>query len=86
LRWSESRFIFILKDTALMGARALAEEALFAMSQRRLRLRDSGEPVGVVTASAEIVVGQNEMTTDVLERAGANLASALRFGGNRVSG
>jgi len=86
LRWSDSHFIIILKDTAVMAARALAEEALYAMSQRRLRLRDSGEPVGMVTASAGIVVGQSEQITDILEQAGANLASAVESGGNRVSG
>lgn len=86
LRWSESHFIIILKDTAVMAARGLAEEALFAMSQRRLRLRCSGEPVGVVTASAGIVVGQNELTRDVLEQASANLVAAAESGGNRVTG
>lgn len=84
VRWSGNQFITILKDTAVMQARVIAEEALLAMSQRRLRLRDTGEWVGVVTASAGIVVGQHELTTDVLERARANLLSASEAGGNQI--
>lgn len=86
VRWSGNRFITILKDIAIMQARVIAEEALLAMSQRRLRLRDTGEWVGVVTASAGIVVGQHELTTDVLERARANLLSASAAGGNQIKG
>jgi diguanylate cyclase len=86
VRWSGNQFVTILKDTAIMQARVIAEEALLAMSQRRLRLRDSGEWVGVVTASAGIVVGQHELTTDVLERARANLLSASEAGGNQIKG
>lgn len=86
VRWSGNQFITILKDTAIMQARIIAEEALLAMSQRRLRLRDTGEWVGVVTASAGIVVGQHELTTDVLERARANLLAASEAGGNQIKG
>jgi diguanylate cyclase len=86
VRWSGNQFITILKDTAIMQARVIAEEALLAMSQRRLRLRDTGEWVGVVTASAGIVVGQHELTTDVLEQARANLLSASEAGGNQIKG
>lgn len=86
VRWSGNQFITILKDTAIMQARVIAEEALLAMSQRRLRLRGTGEWVGVVTASAGIVVGQHELTMDVLERARANLLSASEAGGNQIKG
>jgi len=86
VRWSGNKFVTILKDTAIMQARVLADEALVAMAERRLRLRDSGEWVGVVTASAGIVVGQHELTEDVLERARANLISASEAGGNQVCG
>jgi diguanylate cyclase len=86
VRWSGNKFITILKDAAVMQARVIAGEALVAMAERRLRLRNSGEWVGVVTASAGIVVGQHELTEDVLERARANLTSAAELGGNQVYG
>jgi diguanylate cyclase len=86
LRWTENHFIVIIKDMAVAGVKVLVEEALLAMSQRRLRLRCNGEPIGVVTASAGIVVGQHELTRDVLEQAVSNLASASESGGNRVYG
>ena len=65
----------------LMVAHAIAGSSLW-----RVRLRDTGEWVGVVTASAGIVVGQHELTTDVLERARANLLSASEAGGNQIKG
>lgn len=86
IRWSGNQFVVVLRDTPLMHARMMAEEALVAMSQRRLRLRGTGEWIGVVTASAGIVVGHREITTDVLELARANLVSASEAGGNRVKG
>jgi diguanylate cyclase len=86
IRWAGNQFIVVLRETPLMHARVMAEEALLAMSQRRLKLRGTGEWIGVVTASAGIVVGHREITTDVLELARANLVSASEAGGNRVKG
>jgi diguanylate cyclase len=86
IRWAGNQFVVVLRDTPLLHARVMAEEALSAMSQRRLRLRGSGEWIGVVTASAGLVVGHREITTDVLELARANLVSASEAGGNRVKG
>ena len=86
IRWAGNQFVVVLRETPLMHARVMAEEALVAMSQRRLRLRGTGEWIGVVTASAGIVVGHREITTDVLELARTNLVSASEAGGNRVKG
>ncbi|MFC4594465.1 GGDEF domain-containing protein [Sphingobium tyrosinilyticum] len=86
IRWAGNQFVVVLRETPLMHARVIAEEALVAMSQRRLRLRGTGEWIGVVTASAGIVVGHREITTDVLDLARANLMSASEAGGNRVKG
>ena len=84
IRWSGNAFIVVLRGTALRQARIMAEEALLAMSQRRLRLRGTGEWIGVVTASAGIMVGQREVTTEILEQAQAKLLFASEAGGNRV--
>jgi diguanylate cyclase len=86
IRWAGNQFVVVLRETPLIHARVMAEEALLAMSQRRLRLRGTGEWIGVVTASAGLVVGNREITTDVLELARANLISASQAGGNRVKG
>ena len=86
IRWAGNQFVVVLRETPLIHARVMAEEALLAMSQRRLRRRGTGEWIGVVTASAGLVVGHREITTDVLELARANLESASEAGGNRVKG
>lgn len=86
IRWSGNEFVTVMKDIALTPARLLAEEALATLEARRLKLRGSGEWIGIVTASAGIVVGQSEMTAVVLERARANVLSAAASGGNRLEG
>lgn len=86
IRWSGNKFVTVMRGTALMAARLIAEEALVAMADRRLKLRGSGEWIGVVTASAGIVVSQNETITEVLERARANVLAAAALGGNKLKG
>jgi diguanylate cyclase len=86
IRMAGNEFIIILKDMALLQARFMAEEALVAMAERRLKLHGTGEWIGIVTASAAIAVNNHEPTTDVLERARSNLLLASNLGGNRVKG
>lgn len=86
IRWSGNEFVTVMKDTALTPARLLAEEALAILEARRLKLRGSGEWIGVVTASAGIEIGHSEMAAVVLERARGNMLSAAASGGNSVEG
>lgn len=86
IRWSGNEFVAIVKGTALVSARLLAEEALAAVKARRFKLRGSGEWIGTVTASAGIAVCQNEDAMDVLERVRANTHVASESGGNRLEG
>lgn len=86
IRWSGNEFVIVMNDTTLMPARLLAEEALAVLEARRLKLRGSGEWIGMVTASAGIVAGQGETTSVVLDRARTQMLSAATSGGNRVEG
>lgn len=86
IRWSGNEFVTVMKDTALTPARLLAEEALATLEARRLKLRGSGEWIGIVTASAGIATGHSEMAAVVLERARGNMLSAVASGGNRLEG
>lgn len=86
IRTAGNEFIIILKDMALLQARFMAEEALMAMAERRLKLRGTGEWIGIVTASAAIAVNNHEPTTDILERVRSSLLLASNAGGNRVQG
>lgn len=86
IRWSGNEFVIVIRGSTLTPARLLAEDALATLETRRLKLRGSGEWIGIVTASAGIVMGHNETTTVVLERVRTNLLSASVSGGNRVEG
>jgi diguanylate cyclase len=86
IRWSGNEFVIVTRDTTLTTARILADEALTAFKARRLKLRGSGEWIGVVTASAGIGTGRREAGTVVLERVRANALSAKASGGNRLEG
>ncbi|UZK70458.1 diguanylate cyclase [Sphingomonas sp. S1-29] len=82
IRWDGNEFVVLMKDTALVAARTLTEEALAAMESRRLKLRGSGEGIGIVTASAGLAVGQGEDATTVLARARELALLAAASGGN----
>ncbi|WP_271301116.1 GGDEF domain-containing protein [Sphingomonas sp. CV7422] len=76
IRWSGNEFIVVMRDVALIMARARADEALRAFHARRLKLRGSGETIDPVTASVGIVVGRGDETTASLEQARLHLAAA----------
>lgn len=84
IRWSGNEFLFITRDLPVAAARLRAEQALTAFAARRLRLRGSGEPIGTVTASAGMAVGQAGGQEESLITARANNALAADRGGNRL--
>lgn len=86
IRWTGNEFVIVMKDTGSTAVRLLAEEALAAMRARRLKLRGSGLAIGVVTASAGMVLGRDEPATVVLDNARARLSEAAARGGDRVEG
>jgi len=86
IRWSGNEFVIVLLDTAVAVAREQLREALDALAARRLRLRDSGEYIGTVTASGAIVAGRGQSGTTMLERARHRLAETASRGGNRIEG
>ncbi len=86
IRWTGNEFVIVMKDTGSTAVRLLAEEALAAMRARRLKLRGSGLAIGVVTASAGMVLGRDEPATIVLDNARERLLEAAARGGNRVEG
>lgn len=84
IRWSGNEFLIVILDTAIAVVRDQVREALDAMAARRLRLRDSGEYIGTVTASAAIMAGRGEPGEAVLARARARLSATADQGGGRV--
>ncbi|GAA0737675.1 GGDEF domain-containing protein [Sphingomonas japonica] len=86
IRWTGNEFIIVAADLATAAARLLVEDALTALSARRLKLRGNGAWIGTVTASAGVVVSQNETPTTALVRARANMLAAAAQGGNHAIG
>lgn len=86
IRWAGNEFVIVMTDVAAAAARVIADEALEAMHARRLKLRGSGAWIGIVTASAGIVVAHDSPVPLVLERAREKLTAAGIAGGNRVEG
>ncbi|MET0271153.1 MAG: diguanylate cyclase [Sphingomonas sp.] len=86
IRWTGNEFVVVVKDTGTTAVRVLAEEALSAMRARRLKLRGSGEWIGIVTASAGMMLGRDEGAPFVIDQARARLIDASSRGGDRVEG
>lgn len=86
IRWTGNEFIIVAADLATAAARLLVEDALTALKSRRLKLRGTGAWIGVVTASAGVVVSQGETPTVALVRARTNLLSAATQGGGQAVG
>lgn len=83
IRWTGNEFVITMVNAPLGAARVAVQEAIMAMATRRLKLRGSGDDIGMVTASAGIDMGQGAAGEDVLERARARLMVAAAAGGNR---
>lgn len=84
IRWAGNEFIVVIPGKTVTAVRELAEEVLALLEQRKFRLRESGEAIGTVTASAAIVpehVGNFEV---ILREARARIEAAAAAGGNRV--
>ncbi|MEO7680847.1 MAG: diguanylate cyclase [Sphingomonas sp.] len=86
IRWTGNEFVIVTSDLAMSAARLLAEDALAALRDRRLKLRGTGEWIGTVTASMGIVVSQGEAPEALLSRARANALSAAASGGDQIKG
>lgn len=86
IRWSGNEFLFIIRDLPPSAARLRTERALESFAARRLRLRGSGEPIGMVTASAGIAIGAPGQQEESLIASRANATLAASRGGNQVEG
>jgi len=84
IRWQDNLFVLLLRGRPLSHLAMMMEEARGAMLARTLRLRGSGEPIGVVTLSAGVAMGQGMELPEVLDRAEAFRAVASAGQGNRV--
>lgn len=84
IRWEDNLFVLLLRGRPLAQLALMMEEARAAMLARTLRLRGSGEPIGVVTLSAGVAAGMGVPMQDMFDRAEAFRAIAGAGQGNRV--
>jgi len=85
IRWAGNEFIVAIPGQTMTAVRGQAEEVLQLLERRKFRLRESGEAIGTVTASAALVSDQGHDIEWVIEEARAKLQGAMLSGGNRVT-
>ncbi len=84
IRWQGNLFVVVLRGRPLSMVAGMMEDARAAMQARTLRLRGSGEPIGVVTMSAGVAVGIGVPMQEAFDRADALRIVASEGIGNRV--
>lgn len=84
VRWQGNVFAVILRSGPMSAITRMMEDARSAMQARTLRLRGSGEPIGMVTMSGGIATGVGPAVDEAFARADALRDVASRGVGNRV--
>lgn len=84
IRWQGNLFVVIMRGRPLSMVVGMLEDARGAMQARTLRLRGTGEPIGVVTMSAGVAVGIGVPMHETFDRAEALRMTAADGIGNRI--
>ncbi|WP_294239723.1 diguanylate cyclase [uncultured Sphingomonas sp.] len=84
IRWQGNLFVVVLRGRPLSMATGMLEDARGAMQARTLRLRGSGEPIGVVTMSAGVAVGIGVPMEETFHKAESLRQLAVDGIGNRI--
>ncbi|MBB5712825.1 GGDEF domain-containing protein [Sphingomonas xinjiangensis] len=83
-RWGGEEFLIILESAAIGSAAALVEKARATLTAKRLRVRDSDQPLGTISFSAGVVASRGRSPAEIIEAAEALLQRAKRNGRNQV--
>ncbi len=84
-RYGGEEFLIVLPDTGISGARAAAEKIKTELSAREWKLKESGEPMGLITVSMGIALyAVDESDNEVIHRADTALYQAKSQGRNRI--
>ena len=84
-RYGGEEFIVLLPNTKMDKARMVAEQIRENISQKRLKIKKTGQPIGNVTVSVGVSeIRAGDTATSVVERADAALYVAKNSGRNNV--
>ncbi len=84
VRWQGNLFVIVMRGRPLSMVTGMIEDARGAMQARTLRLRGSGEPIGVVTMSGGVAVGIGVPMEETFHKAESLRQLAVEGIGNRV--
>jgi len=82
-RWGGEEFVVVFEGARLDEAAAIVDEARQTLTSRKFKLRDTDEPLGMISFSAGVATGTGP-TTEITGRADALLYRAKDEGRNKV--
>jgi diguanylate cyclase len=83
-RWGGEEFVVLFEGMDAAKATVIVDRAREAVGDRRMRLRESDEPLGRVSFSAGVAGASLYLDGDTIERADALLYAAKQAGKDRV--
>jgi diguanylate cyclase len=82
-RWGGEEFVIVFKNKTVDEAAKIVDQARLKLNQKTFRLRQTDEPMGVVSFSAGIAEGRGK-TEEITAQADALLYQAKEQGRNRI--
>ncbi len=84
-RYGGEEFLLLLPETELAGAKAAADKIQKSLASKEWKVKESGQSMGIVTASMGIAVySDGESQEDLIQRADQALYVAKQTGRNKV--
>ena len=84
-RWGGEEFIVLMEGIALPEATEIVDRSRLAMMERRMKLRENDQPLGVITFSAGLAASSGRTAVEVVDIADRLLYEAKTGGRNRVA-
>jgi diguanylate cyclase len=82
-RWGGEEFVIVFRNKTISEAEKIVDQARLKLNRKTFRVRQTDEPMGVVSFSAGIAQGRGK-TEDITAQADALLYRAKEQGRNRI--
>lgn len=83
-RWGGEEFIVLLDSTSAADAAELVDQARASLTERRMKLRENDQPLGMVSFSAGVASSRSRESTAIIKAAEQMLRQAKQRGRNNV--